>query len=217
MNNLWNKIIYKIGSPVYDRFFNSGSFLKARKQVFQNISLGPDQKILFVGVGTGADLEVIDHTRLDVTAIDYSPDMLAKARKKFKNSTISFIEMDAQQLSFQKESFDLVIASLILSVVPDADQCLSEMKRVLKQEGKIIIFDKFAPVNKQLSLLKKLLRPLISVLGTDIGRNFEELYSSHKEGLYIEEDSPVMWNGMYRKIIIRSIPQTQYEEKADSF
>ena len=152
MNNSWNKVIYKIGSPIYDKFFNSGIFLKARKQIFQSITFNEKQKILFVGVGTGADLELVNYSDLDITAIDYSPDMLGKAKIKFKDSTINFLEMDAQNMEFENESFDYVIASLILSVVPDANKSLEEMTRVLKQEGRIIIFDKFAPKNKKLSL-----------------------------------------------------------------
>jgi len=205
LNNSWNKIIYKIGSPIYDKFFNSGMFLNARKQVLQLIPFNSEQKILFVGVGTGADLELINYSDLEITAIDYSPDMLGKARTKFKNSKIKFLEMDAQNMDFEDESFDYVVASLILSVVPDANQCFLEISRVLKHEGKIIIFDKFAPKNKKLSLLKVLLRPIISVLGTDIGRSFEEIITKNNKSLIVEEDTPVMINGMYRKIVITKV------------
>ncbi|MED4403982.1 class I SAM-dependent methyltransferase [Metabacillus fastidiosus] len=205
MNNSWNKFIYKIGSPIYDKFFNSGGFLNARKQIFQAITFNNKQKILFVGVGTGADLELINHSGLDITAIDYSPDMLGKAKIKFKNSAIKFLEMDAQNMDFENESFDYVVASLILSVVPDANKCFQEIIRVLKYEGKIIIFDKFAPENKKLSLIKVLLRPIISVLGTDIGRNFEELLPKNNNSIKVEEDIPIMMNGMYRKILIAKI------------
>lgn len=202
MNNSWNKFIYKIGSPIYDKFFNSGGFLNARKQIFQSIPFNNQQKILFVGVGTGADLELINHANLNITAIDYSPDMLGKAKKKFENSTITFLEMDAQNIEFENESFDYVIASLILSVVPDATKCFQEMARVLKQEGEIIVFDKFAPKNKKLSIPKMLLRPIISILGTDIGRSFEEI---SPENIVVKEDTSLMLNGMYRKIIIGKI------------
>ncbi|MGE7694013.1 class I SAM-dependent methyltransferase [Lysinibacillus sp. NPDC094177] len=202
MNNSWNKFIYKIGSPIYDKFFNSGKFLNARKQIFQSIPFNHQQKILFVGVGTGADLELINHANLNITAIDYSTDMLGKAKKKFENSTITFLEMDAQNIEFENESFDYVIASLILSVVPDATKCFQEMTRVLKQEGKIIVFDKFVPKNKKLSIPKMLLRPIISVLGTDIGRSFEEI---SPENIVVKEDTSIMLNGMYRKIIIAKI------------
>lgn len=202
LNNAWNKMIYKIWSPMYDNFFNSGPFLNARRQIFQEKYFDNKQKILFVGVGTGADLELINHAELDITAIDFSPDMLRNARAKFKTSTIKFLEMDAQNMSFDNNQFDLIVGSLILSVVPNADKCFQEMKRVLKQDGEIILFDKFASKENKLSLPKKLIRPLIKVLGTDIGLSFEELYKKHNKELNIREDKSVMFNGMYRKIVL---------------
>lgn len=203
MNNPWNKFIYKIWSPMYDKIFNSGVFLNARKQMFQDNSFNRDQRILFVGVGTGADLDLINHTDMDIIAIDFSPDMLNKARKKFADSRIKFIEMDAQHMGFNNNSFDRVVGSLILSVVPDADKCFQEMKRVLTQDGKIIIFDKFKPKDSKLPLSKRFLRPLIKLFGTDIGLDFEKLYPTNDESLKIEEDKPLFMNGMYRKIVLR--------------
>jgi phosphatidylethanolamine/phosphatidyl-N-methylethanolamine N-methyltransferase len=117
MNNRWNERIYKYWSPVYDSFFNSGEFLKARKKIFQGERFNEYQKILFVGVGTGADLELINHKALNITAVDYSNEMLEKARKKFPDSSIQFLKMDAQNMSFKDHQFDVVIGSLVLSVV----------------------------------------------------------------------------------------------------
>jgi phosphatidylethanolamine/phosphatidyl-N-methylethanolamine N-methyltransferase len=202
LNNTWNKFIYKVGSPLYDYFFNTGMFLTARKHIFRDISFTKKHKILFIGVGTGADLELINHTGLNITAIDYSTDMLRKARAKFRNSTITFLEMDAQKLAFEDESFDYVVASLILSVVPDENECFKEMVRVLHRDGKIIIFDKFAPDHSKLSFPKMFLRPIISLLGTDIGRSFEEIVRHTSEKIKVEEDIPIMLNAMYRKIMI---------------
>ncbi|MDQ0337239.1 ubiquinone/menaquinone biosynthesis C-methylase UbiE [Caldalkalibacillus uzonensis] len=150
-------------------------------------------------------MELIDHSYLDITAIDISPDMLKKAKAKFEHSSIKFLEMDAQNMKFSKDSFDCIIASLTLSVVPEPDTCLREMTRVLKKGGQMIIFDKFSPKNKDLSLPKKFLRPIIRVLGTDIGVNFEELLLKNNQNLRIEEDKPVMLNGMYRMIIMTKI------------
>jgi len=90
LNNSWNKLIYKIGSPIYNKFFNSGMFLNAGKQIFQSIPFDSKQKILFVGVGTGADLELINHSDLEITAIDYSPDMLGKAKKSSRIPRLNF-------------------------------------------------------------------------------------------------------------------------------
>jgi phosphatidylethanolamine/phosphatidyl-N-methylethanolamine N-methyltransferase len=202
MNNRWNERIYKLWSPIYDHFFNTGPFLRARKQVFQDVNFDKNLRILFVGVGTGADLELINYRELNITAIDYSDEMLDKAREKFKASTIEFIKMDAQNLDLSDQQFDLVVASLVLSVVPDPNQCLKEMIRVLKKGGEMIIFDKFTPKGKDLTPLKKIIRPIIRLLGTDIGLNFESLYENHKGTIFVKEDIPLIFDGMYRKILI---------------
>ncbi len=205
MNNRWNNIIYKLWSPIYDKFFNSGKFFEARKRIFQDEELGEDQNILFVGVGTGADLAQINYKELNITAIDYSTEMLERAEEKFKDTSIQFLKMDAQDMNFKDNHFDVVVASLVISVVPDANKCIKEMIRVLKPNGKIIIFDKFSPKGKKLSPLKRIIRPLIKLFGTDIGVNFETLYEKYRENLSLKEDTPIMFNGMYRKIIIRKI------------
>ncbi|MEO4053100.1 class I SAM-dependent methyltransferase [Solibacillus sp. CAU 1738] len=205
MNNFWNKFIYNIGASFYDKFFNSGVFLKARKEIFKDFHLDERLKILFVGVGTGADIELINYAYHNITAIDYSPNMLEKAQVKFQNSNIQFLEMDAQNMTFDNESFDLIIASLILSVVPDASMCFKEMERVLNQHGTIVVFDKFAPTNKKLALPKILLRPFISLLGTDIGRSFEEIIAQKSNNIKVVQDEPVMLNGMYRKIVLSKV------------
>ena len=202
MNNSWNRMIYKIWSPIYDKIFNSGIFLRARKQIFESITFHNKDKILFVGIGTGADLELIKQADMDITAIDLSPDMLKKAKEKYGNTSITFMEMDAQHMDFNDESFDLIVGSLILSVVPEAGKCLEEMIRVLKPGGEIVIFDKFISNNEKLSLPKKLIRPFIRVLGTDIGLRFEDLFREHENHLRVEENQSIMLNGMYRKIIL---------------
>ncbi|MGG3915378.1 class I SAM-dependent methyltransferase [Rossellomorea vietnamensis] len=200
MNNRWNEIIYKLWSPMYDRIFNTGKFLEARQKLFHHPPFHPHQRILFVGVGTGADLELLDHTQFQITAIDYSGDMLQKAKDKFKDTTIEFIQMDAQQMSFTDNSFDAVIGSLILSVVPDPDRCMKEMIRVLKPQGTMIIFDKFSP--SKMSLIKRMVRPFVKIMGTDIGVNFENLYEQNHKAIILKENEPLLFNGMYRKIIL---------------
>jgi phosphatidylethanolamine/phosphatidyl-N-methylethanolamine N-methyltransferase len=205
VNNSWNKVIYNFWSPIYDQFFNSGTFLNVRKEMFKDLATKKNKKILFVGVGTGADLELIDDSRLEITAIDFSPHMLRAARKRFPHSSITFLEMDAQNLKFDNDTFDYVVGSLILSVVPNAVQCFNEMIRVLKNNGQILIFDKFVPKNKNLTFAQKLIRPVIALMGTDIGLSFEKLIQSCNESLEVKEDVPVMLNGIYRRIIVTKL------------
>ncbi|MBT2757560.1 class I SAM-dependent methyltransferase [Mesobacillus foraminis] len=200
MNNNRNVFIYKIWSPIYDLFFNSGAFLTARRSLFKDIPFKEGDSVLFVGVGTGADLEQIPYNKLAITAIDYSEDMLKQAKRKFSFDNILFLQMDAQHLKLASEEYDYVVASLILTVVPDGRKVFREMVRVTKKGGMILIFDKFAPENKALSPLKKFLRPLISLLGTDIGVTFKHLYQGAQDDVIMVEDQDLLFSGMYRKI-----------------
>lgn len=72
MKQNWNQVIYQLWAPIYDRFFNTGHFSSARKEIFQQIPFEDGQKVLFVGVGTGVDIEHINYKKLKITAIDYS-------------------------------------------------------------------------------------------------------------------------------------------------
>ncbi|WP_334074790.1 class I SAM-dependent methyltransferase [Paenibacillus sp. A14] len=204
MNNRWNKLIYRAGAPFYDYLFNAGPFARARKRVFADLAPKPGQRVLLVGAGTGADLRFFRGKELEVTAVDLSPAMLAQAKSKVNgNENIRFLEMDAQDLRFANQSFDLVIASLILSVVPDEHKCMSELVRVTKEQGRIVIFDKFQPRESEMPLPIRLLRPFIAVLGTDIGRDYQAILKPHLGGLFIQEDSPAMFGEMYRKIVLQ--------------
>ena len=64
LNNSWNKVIYKLWSPVYDKIFNSHLFLDARKRMFEELDFHDHAKVLFVGVGTEADLQLIKNLDL---------------------------------------------------------------------------------------------------------------------------------------------------------
>jgi phosphatidylethanolamine/phosphatidyl-N-methylethanolamine N-methyltransferase len=57
-----------------------------------------------------------------------------------------------------------------------------------EMNGKIILFDKFAPKDKKVSLLKKSLRPIIAKFGTDIGIHFKQLISRYKNQVEVNEE-----------------------------
>lgn len=107
-------------------------------------------------------------------------------------------------MSFPNHQFDVIVSSLVLSVVPNPQQCFREMLRTLKPNGTLIIFDKISPKEQQLSLMKRMIMPLTKLLDTDIGINFEKLHKLFREELSIVEGSPIMLQGMYRKIKIKN-------------
>lgn len=84
----------------------------------------------------------------------------------------NFLEMDAQKMSFADESFDYIVASLILSMVPNENKCFEEMIRVLKKDGRILIFDKFAPKNQKVTLTKKIGKAIYKYVRNRYWSNF---------------------------------------------
>jgi ubiquinone/menaquinone biosynthesis C-methylase UbiE len=125
-----------------------------RKRALSLLALKPGERVLIVGVGTGADLPFLP-ADVDATGIDISPEMLAKARLILDRcpAAVKFIQGDAQTLLVDEASFDAAILNLILSVIPDGNACLQSALRSLKPGGRAAIIDKFLPeVKKSLGI-----------------------------------------------------------------
>ncbi|MPM38878.1 Ubiquinone/menaquinone biosynthesis C-methyltransferase UbiE [bioreactor metagenome] len=202
MNNLSNKKIYKKWSKIYDKFFGSSIFNNQRKLEIDLLTLNPEDKVLFIGIGTGEDFKFLPKG-VQVTGIDITEEMLEVARKKADTLNLenaNILNMDAMNLSFQDKEFDYVILNLILSVVPDGNKCLKEAYRVLKPNGKVAIFDKFAGEEQKKSVVKALLNKLTTSLGTDINRKFSQIAKGIN--LKVVEERKSIFRGMYKIMIL---------------
>ena len=111
---------YARWAPIYDRTFGAITDVGRRRTVdYVNRRSGT---VLEVGVGTGLALP---HYRgdLEVTGVDYSEDMLRKARDRVARLGLRHVaglrQMDARSLDFPDASFDTVAAMHVLSVVPE--------------------------------------------------------------------------------------------------
>jgi phosphatidylethanolamine/phosphatidyl-N-methylethanolamine N-methyltransferase len=99
-------------------------------------------KILEVGVGTGLSFDDCDFTT-EITGIDLSAPMLAKARRKMASGRYPYVKdlrlMDAHQMNFADAAFDCVVAQFVITLVANPEQVLSECHRVVKPGGRIIL------------------------------------------------------------------------------
>src|ERR1700733_15773888 len=104
-------------------------FHPGRKEAVRIANDRPAQRILEVGVGTGLSLP---YFRPDshVTGIDVSAEMLARARTRVARQGLSHVKalqvMDAENLTFEEDSFDAVLALYVASVVPDPARFAAE-------------------------------------------------------------------------------------------
>lgn len=157
---------YRYWSIFYDRTFGSVTGSGRRKAV--HYINGRHGRVLEIGVGTGLALEEYA-SHLEVTGIDVSSEMLARARRKVAEQNLTHVaalhEMDARTLAFPDGQFDTVVAMYLVSVVPEPEKVVAEMARVCKPGGEVIIVNHFARNGGVLGALEQALAPAANLLG----------------------------------------------------
>ena len=140
--------VYEKLASVYD--FTFGPTLHpGRVQAIQRMGIKPGDRVLEVGVGTGINASLYPRD-CAVTGIDLSSSMLEKARDRVARKgvrNVRLIEMDAADLKFADDTFDIVYAPYVISVVPDPVAVAREMRRVCRPGGRIIILNHFRSAN----------------------------------------------------------------------
>lgn len=106
-------------------------------------SVNKNIKVLDIGTGPGFFAILMASMGLDTTAIDYNDEMLNKAKEnsgEYKNS-IKFMKMDAHELEFEDNTFDLIVTRNLTWNLKDPIKAYKEWHRVLTKGGKMINFD----------------------------------------------------------------------------
>lgn len=132
-------------------------------------------EVLEVGVGTGVNLPHYPDD-VQVTGIDVSPRMLARARSRVQ-ATAAPVQLqvaDVQQLPFDNDRFDIVTATCVFCSVADPVRGLRELQRVVKPDGQVLLLEHVRPRNRVLGFLADLLSPLTRRLfGFEVNRRTE--------------------------------------------
>jgi phosphatidylethanolamine/phosphatidyl-N-methylethanolamine N-methyltransferase len=136
---------YRRYAPLYDNLF--GAVLQdGRNKLAALVCAEKPESILEIGVGTGLMLDRYpEHTR--IVGIDLSEEMLiiAKSRAaKLASRQIVLINMDAERIDFPDNSFDCVTVPYVLSVTPNPEILVSEVRRVCRKDGTILILNHFS-------------------------------------------------------------------------
>ena len=150
--------VYDKLAKVYDLIFGP-TLHPGRLQAIQRMGITGEDRVLEVGVGTGINLSLYPRDAA-VTGIDFSSSMLEKARERAARKdvphSLRLLQMDAADLKFADDSFDIVYAPYLISVVPDPVKVAQEMRRVCRPGGRIVFLNHFLSPNLILSRLERI-------------------------------------------------------------
>ena len=124
----------------------------ARKRIRQavgSLGIATGARLLEVGVGTGLALDSYpDHA--EIVGVDLSEAMLAEAEQMIAEKGwghIQVMPMNAESLEFEDSSFDIVTSFHTISVVSNPEAMMSEMVRVCRPGGSILMINHFRSDN----------------------------------------------------------------------
>lgn len=153
--------LYARFASVYNGIF--GPILHAgRVEAIRSLPLTRDDEILEVGIGTGLTATLYP-SDCRVMGIDLSGPMLREAARHVESHhrrNVRLWQMDAASLGFPDESFDVVYAAYVVSVVPDPVMVLREMRRVCRAGGHIVLLNHFLSDNPMMSSVERWISPL---------------------------------------------------------
>ena len=130
--NFWDR-----NAGRYDRFMRKDR--AAYGEMYELIRpLVRHKTVLELAAGTGAIAKNIVNAAAHIEATDASVKMIAQAKRDNRSAKLYFSVQDMFHLPYAEESFDVVIVSNALHIVPQPEKALQEIKRVLKDDGVLI-------------------------------------------------------------------------------
>ena len=130
--NFWDK-----NAGRYDRFMRKDR--AAYDEMYELIRPVVRHKtVLELAAGTGLIAKHIVNAAAHIEATDASAKMIAEAKRDNRSAKLHFSVQDMFYLPYAEESFDVVIVSNALHIVPQPEKALQEIKRVLKDDGVLI-------------------------------------------------------------------------------
>ena len=132
-----NKSFWDKNAGRYDRFMRKDG--AAYEEMYALIRPVVKAKtVLELATGTGLIAKHIVNTTAHIEATDASAEMIAEAKRDNRSAKLYFSVQDMFRLPYADKSFDVVIVSNALHIVPQPEKALAEIRRVLKDGGLLI-------------------------------------------------------------------------------
>ena len=119
-------------------------FMSSNRNLYKNICklirpcLAPGTRMLELATGPGLLALALGDTGAEITATDYSPQMIAQAQKQACSPNVHFEVADATALPYEDSNFDVVLIANALHIMPAPDKAMAEINRVLRPGGLLV-------------------------------------------------------------------------------
>lgn len=114
-------------------------YLMHAKAYDEAIAIVDGAEVLDLGCNVGYGAALLRPHCARVVAVDVNEAALAEARRRYGDRGITFQLVDGHRLPFDDNSFDVVVSFQVLEHVPDPDQFLNEIRRVLRRGGRAVL------------------------------------------------------------------------------
>lgn len=192
---------YTFIAPLYDLVLERAT-RRARSLSLRPLASAPAGTVLVAGIGTGLDLPHLP-TVHHYVGLDLTRAMLSRSLPRAAAHRYTPVQGSAMALPFADHRFDHTVLHLILAVVPDPAQALSEALRVTRPGGRLHVFDKFLRPGQR-AVLRRALTPLSGRIATRMDVVLEELLSTRADAI-VEHDEPALAGGWFRRVVIRKV------------
>lgn len=171
---------YRRWAGVYDTAFGRISS-SARRRAVDLVNRLPGTDVLEVGVGTGLSLPHYRPAKR-ITGIDLSREMLDKAHERVDRedlrNVVALREMNAEATDFASNSFDIVVAMFVASVVAEPRSLLAEMRRLVRPGGNVLLVNHFIAEKGPRRWVEEALAPASDLLGWHPHFAMEAIFSA---------------------------------------
>ncbi len=191
---------YQRISGLYDKMerFAERRYSEWRPRLWSMVQ-GP--KVLEVGVGTGKNMPYYPEG-VQITAVDLTPGMLAYAEKRAAELNVAAdLQLgDVQNLNFPDGTFDDVVSTFVFCSVPDPILGLTELLRVTKPNGRLLMLEHVRAGNEIAGLIMDVMNPvMVRLSGANINRRTVE--NVQQSGWQLEQVEDMGMKGIFKMII----------------
>lgn len=166
VENAFVERVYEKLAGFYDFAFGP-ALHPGRIEAIERMNIRSGSAVLEVGVGTGINLPLYPRC-CTITGVDLSNKMLEKAQNRIAREVLGncrVMPMDAAAMTLPDDTFDVVYAPYLISVVPDPVKVAQEMFRVCRPGGRIVILNHFKSTNALISRIETAISPLTVHIG----------------------------------------------------